>query len=129
MECACGSGQSWSTCCQPYLQHGKAAPTAEALMRSRYVAFVRRDAAYLYRTWAPSTRPSQASLRQLPVTQWLGLQIIRVEAGGVEDTAGVVEFIARWQDGHGVVQSMHEVSRFEREKGRWVYRSGDVNPQ
>ncbi|HAU19042.1 MAG TPA: hypothetical protein DCS72_11975, partial [Marinobacter adhaerens] len=38
-NCPCGSGKSYSECCQP-LHHGEAASTPEALMRSRYAAFV-----------------------------------------------------------------------------------------
>lgn len=44
-------------CCGRYLD-GEAAPTAEALMRSRYTAFALRDEDYLFRTWHPRTRPA-----------------------------------------------------------------------
>ena len=37
--CPCGSGQSYTTCCGPW-HAGVPAPTAEALMRSRYSAYV-----------------------------------------------------------------------------------------
>jgi SEC-C motif-containing protein len=103
------------------LLQGKSAPTAEALMRSRYVAYVRRDGDYLYKTWASTTRPSKASLKQLVPTDWQGLTVIRTELGGLEDESGVVEFIARWRDEQGAWYEMHEVSEFLREKGRWVY--------
>lgn len=90
-------------------------------MRSRYVAYVRRDGDYLYKTWASETRPSKASLKQLAVTDWQGLTVIRTELGGVDDATGVVEFIAHWRDDNGNLQQLHEVSEFVREKGRWVY--------
>lgn len=90
-------------------------------MRSRYAAYVRRDGDYLYKTWANSTRPSKASLKQLAATDWQGLTVIRTERGGADDSTGVVEFIANWRDEHGNLQQMHEVSEFVREKGRWVY--------
>ena len=38
--CPCGSGQAIAECCGRYLDGGEAVPTAEALMRSRYTAFV-----------------------------------------------------------------------------------------
>lgn len=123
MLCECGSGKDWKVCCAPLLLQGKSAATAEALMRSRYVAYVRRDADYLYKTWASETRPSKASLKQLAVTDWQGLTVIRTEQGGAEDEIGVVEFIAHWRDESGNLQEMHEVSEFVREKGRWVYLS------
>lgn len=90
-------------------------------MRSRYVAYVRRDADYLHKTWASSTRPTKASLKQLAPTDWQGLEVIRTELGGETDSKGLVEFIAHWRDESGNLQEMHEVSEFMREKGRWVY--------
>jgi len=121
MNCICGSGNTWKDCCATLLLQGKSAATAEALMRSRYVAYVRRDADYLHKTWATSTRPSKASLKQLAPTDWQGLTIIRTELGGLKDEHGVVEFTARWRDEEGNVHELHEISEFVREKGRWVY--------
>jgi SEC-C motif domain protein len=121
MTCECGSGKTWKVCCAPLLLQGKSAATAEALMRSRYVAYVRRDADYLHKTWASSTRPSKASLKQLAPTDWQGLDVIRVELGGEDDSTGLVEFIAHWRDEQGMMQRLHETSQFVREKGRWVY--------
>src|SRR5690606_20015957 len=40
--CPCGSGERDVRCCLPILR-GEPAPTAEALMRSRYTAYVRHD--------------------------------------------------------------------------------------
>ncbi len=117
--CFCGSEQDFNQCCKPYLQ-GKAAQTAETLMRSRYTAYVKRDGAYLHRTWSQATRPAQSSLARLAPTQWTGLTIIRTEAGGVDDATGIVEFIAHWTE-DGVEKQLHESSQFAREKGRWVY--------
>jgi SEC-C motif-containing protein len=121
--CFCGSELDFSQCCKPYLQ-GKAAPTAQALMRSRYTAYVRRDGAYLHRTWSAATRPSQNSLNQLAPTQWTGLTVIRTEAGDINDSTGIVEFIAHWQETNGTTHQLHETSQFAREKGRWVYVKG-----
>lgn len=94
------------------------APTAEALMRSRYSAYAKRLSAYLLRSWHPDTRPAELSLDGTP--GWEGLTVVRVEAGGVDDERGLVEFVARHDRGE-----LHEVSRFERlgdgDGRRWVY--------
>lgn len=92
-------------------------------MRSRYTAYVRGDGNHLFRTWHPATRP--AEVRPDPAITWLGLEIVRTEAGGPQDDSGLVEFVARYRtaDGDHVLQ---ETSRFERRGGRWVYRDGDV---
>ena len=45
--CPCGSGRAFGACCGPALSGERPAPTAEALMRSRYTAFTLHDTAYL----------------------------------------------------------------------------------
>ena len=54
--CPCGSGRAFTACCGPYLAGTALPETAEALMRSRYTAYARRDGAYLSATWHPTTR-------------------------------------------------------------------------
>lgn len=95
------------------------APTPEALMRSRYSAYVVGLIDYLLATWHPSTAPGELELS--PV-KWIGLEVLRAEVGG---DAGVVEFVARCRVS-GRAQRMHEVSRFVRHEGRWFYIDGTV---
>jgi SEC-C motif-containing protein len=97
-------------------------PDAEALMRSRYCAYLLRDEAYLLATWHATTRPAWLDLSAGPGTQWLGLEVRRHVANG-EDGA-VVEYIARFRIG-GRAQRLHETSRFVREDGRWYYVDGE----
>lgn len=52
LPCPCG-GPSYEACCARF-HRGEEPETAEALMRSRYSAFVKRDVAYLQRTLHPS---------------------------------------------------------------------------
>jgi len=78
----------------------------------------------LHRTWHSSTRPNKKSLLQLPSTAWLGLEIVRTAQGGEQDTAGTVEFIARYHEA-GETKQLHETSRFVREAGKWYYVDGD----
>ncbi|AYF98605.1 YchJ family protein [Protaetiibacter intestinalis] len=120
--CPCGSGRAFAECCGPILA-GEPAPTAEALMRSRFTAFARGDAAHLLRSWHPSTRP--ASLGLDDATVWRRLQLVDTVAGGPDDAEGVVEFRASYRgpDGAGL---LHERSRFVRHEGRWVYLDGEV---
>src|SRR5512139_1238531 len=92
--CPCGSGNAYERCCGRY-HAGPAhlrAPSPEALMRSRYSAYVLGLTDYLLATWHPSTRPAalepwDASLK------WLGLEI-RSHAEA-DENHGTVEFIAR----------------------------------
>lgn len=118
--CPCGSGVAYTRCCQRW-HDGEAAPTAEALMRSRYAAYVLGLNDYLLATWHPTTRP--AELDDTPL-RWLGLEVRRHT---VEDEAhATVEFVARYRaDGRG--HRLHETSRFVREDGRWYYVDGDFS--
>ena len=92
-------------------------------MRSRYVAYVRGRADYLLQTWHPATRPVTLDVDGEPL-RWLGLQVRRVEGGGFGDTAGIVEFVARYKVG-GRAHRLQEVSQFVREEGRWFYREAE----
>lgn len=118
--CPCGSARAYALCCGP-VHAGSPAPTAEALMRSRFSAFARGDAAYLLASWHPETRPADLHLDADVV--WRRLQIVDTVAGGDDDAEGVVEFRASYRDadGGGV---LHERSRFARVEGRWVYVDG-----
>ncbi|WP_027481303.1 YchJ family protein [Deinococcus pimensis] len=119
--CPCGSGEPFGRCCRPRLTGDAPARTAEALMRSRYTAFVLRGEAYLLATWHPSTRPASLGLREEDGPAWLGLTVRRAR-GGPSDTRGTVEFVARFRGG-----TLHETSTFRREEGRWFYVDGDIH--
>lgn len=98
--------------------------TAAGLMRSRFAAFKRADAAWLLRTWHPSTRPAELDLTDNP--RWRGLQIVDTVAGDAGDPTGVVEFRATYLLEDGGVGVLHERSRFVCEDGRWFYVDGDL---
>jgi SEC-C motif-containing protein len=106
------------------------APTPEAVMRSRYSAYALlqgRGAAprslldYLMRTWHPSTAPGDLELGPLA---WTGLDVLHAQASG---DAAVVEFVARHKV-NGRAGKLHEVSRFVREAGAWLYVDGVMAP-
>ncbi|WP_181311786.1 YchJ family protein [Nocardioides campestrisoli] len=118
-KCPCGSGAVYDTCCGRFHRGSERPATAEELMRSRYSAFVMNEPDYLFTTWHPRTRPDHVTLDD--PTEWTGLKILDVVAGGPEDDEGVVEFVARYEGGQ-----LHERSRFARRAGRWMYVDGDV---
>ena len=119
--CPCGRAAAFQACCGRYLGTGVPAPDAESLMRSRYTAFVRGDAAHLLATWHVSQRP--ASLVLDAGVKWLGLEVRRHIP--VDATHAEVEFVARSRlQGRG--QRLHERSRFVREDGHWFYVDGDT---
>jgi SEC-C motif-containing protein len=124
-QCPCGSGDLEVACCGVHLG-GVPAPTALALMRSRYTAFVRSAIEYLMQTHDASTRGSvdRASLATFcRETGWLGLEIVTTERGGEADTDGIVEFIARGVT-NDVPFAQRERSRFRKVDGRGFYVAG-----
>jgi SEC-C motif domain protein len=117
-SCPCGSTASYRSCCGPLHEGQSQARSAAELMRSRYSAFARGDADYLFRTWHPRTRPDDVTVD--PTMTWTGLEVIDTVAGGPDDDRGEVEFTARFEAA-GRAGSLHERSRFERRAGRWFY--------
>lgn len=125
-SCPCGSGQAYNECCYPLIQGAQPAPTAEALMRSRYSAYTQAEIDYIYATTHASQQSKfnrQESLAWARKADWQSLEIVRTEEGGVEDESGVVEFIARYREkGKSVVH--HEIAEFAKEEGRWYFVDG-----
>ena len=123
--CPCrtpADAQPYAACCGRYhagplhLQ----APDAEALMRSRYTAFVRDELDYLRATWHPETRPASLDPNP-PGLKWLGLEVRSHTP--IDGDHATVEFVARHKLG-GRAERLHELSRFVREDGRWLYIDG-----
>ena len=125
--CPCQSGTPLERCCGPLLA-GAPAPTAEALMRSRYTAYARGAIDHVVATHDPATAGDidrEATLRWSKEAEWTGLAIAAKENGGEGDDDGMVEFIARYRAG-GHDLTHHERSRFRRIDGRWFYVDGDI---
>ncbi len=122
-ECPCGSGRAYDECCGRYIDDGAEPATAEALMRARYTAHTRADLDYIARTHDPASREDidrEATRRWAERADWLGLEIVRNEAGGPGDDNGTVEFVAHYRE-HGERRRHHEVATFRREQGQWLF--------
>ncbi len=106
-SCPCGSGRAYPQCCGRW-HGGEPVPDAEALMRSRYSAYVLELRDYLLASWHPDTRPAAdgLGLDEAPGvrTAWLGLEVKSHRATGA-DTAEV-EFVARFRVGGGRAQRL-----------------------
>jgi SEC-C motif domain protein len=128
--CPCGSGATLEACCGKF-HAGTPAPTAEALMRSRYSAYVLGDIDYLVRTHhLPKGEEvdRETAERWSKESEWLGLEVLATEKGGPEDSEGMVEFAARYRAG-GSEHRHHERSTFRRIGGEWRFIDGrEVRP-
>ena len=124
-ECPCCSGELFACCCEPYLTGRIAAPTAQALMRSRYSAYVTGQANYIVATMrgaaaerSDDTRITEASEQ----INWTKLTI--VDAPLAQGETAVVEFIAYYTQ-QGRADKLHERSQFQQIDGRWYYVDGE----
>ncbi|MFN8789896.1 MAG: YchJ family protein [Bdellovibrionales bacterium] len=126
--CDCGSSIDFNECCGPYLTGQAWPPTAEALMRSRYTAFVKSDISYLKKTvgGAAAREFNEAEAKRwASESEWRGLEILSTEKGRPSDSTGTVEFVARYrQDGQDLEH--HEISKFRKDsQGHWMFEDGE----
>ncbi|MBM3395645.1 MAG: hypothetical protein FJY37_13630 [Betaproteobacteria bacterium] len=121
--CPCAPEHKYVACCGRY-HAGEVAPSAEALMRSRYSAYVLGLEDYLLASWHPETRPGLIEQGDGATRRWLGLTIKTCSATDAQHAT--VEFIARVRIGGRAIR-LHETSRFVQEDGRWYYVDGDIH--
>ena len=121
--CPCGSQIPFAACCLPILDDHRRAETAEALMRSRYSAFVQKHEQYILASWHPRTRPKALNFDDHPVV-WLGLEIHESVEGTSNDSTGTVEFTTSYLE-HGQLCKLREKSEFLKEDGLWFYLRGE----
>ena len=129
-DCPCGSGARYAACCGPLHDRTAIAESPEALMRSRFSAFVVGAGDYLVETLAADhpdrAAPAAALARELgrakDKQRFLGLRILYANAAADE---GEVLFFARIFE-KGTDRSFAELSRFVRENGAWRYASGEL---
>ncbi len=121
--CDCGSGELYKDCCGPFHTGHAVAPTAVALMRSRYSAFVYGKINYLVETTFPASRSAdlEGDCRlTCESISWVGLEVVSTSQGGPSDKVGKVEFKASYSE-EGRIKVHHEHSRFRRKGGKWYY--------
>ena len=123
-SCLCGTEKNYASCCGRFIDGYALPDTAEQLMRSRYTAYVNNNFDYLLHTWHPTSRPATLTL-DAPTT-WLGLQIKQYQLQS--QNHATVEFVARYRVA-GKGHRLHEISRFERVAGQWLYVDGSFDQE
>lgn len=125
-QCPCGSEQSFDKCCGPYLSGKANPPTAEALMRARYTAYTKHDVGFVERTNDPKHGEPfdvESAKKWAESAKWQGLEVVRTEQGGENDSRGKVEFIAKFKL-EGEDQMHHEIGNFRKDGGVWYFVDG-----
>lgn len=119
-KCFCDTGLLFKDCCGLYLEKNQKAPTALALMRSRYSAYATHNADYLLETTHVSERQyySKAEiLKWATSNKWQKLEILSF-------TEKTVEFKAYFLDSNHQPQVHYEFSTFRLENNAWYYLDG-----
>lgn len=119
-KCFCDTGLFFENCCGLYLEKEQKAPTALALMRSRYSAYATHNVTYLLATTHSSERgyySKEEILNWATTNQWQKLEILSF-------TENTVEFKAYFLDANGQAQTHYEFSTFKLEEGSWYYVDG-----
>jgi SEC-C motif-containing protein len=154
--CPCGSKKRYMDCCGIYIQKKVSAETPEALMRSRYSAFVEGNILYIRKTMRGPALLGFDKKNFKADTTWLGLEVIATAIDPQNPNLGTVEFKAKYKSkqnkptiakdnvfdtnahiniditngiANGImsdVQTLHEKSQFEKISGKWYYISGDL---
>lgn len=123
-NCPCCSRQQAKNCCIPLIDGKTNATHPEALMRSRYSAYVLKRYDYIFKTYSSNAIKHQSlSIDRLKqsddVDRWCHLQIIKARGD-------VVEFIAFYTMNNAVF-CLHETSTFKTELGEWRYDRGVIH--
>lgn len=119
-KCFCDTGLLFENCCGLYLQNNQKAPSALALMRSRYSGYATHNAEYLLETTHISERKyySKAEiLKWAEANKWQKLEILSF-------TENTVEFKAYFLDSNQKPQVHYEFSTFKFENDAWYYVDG-----
>ena len=144
--CACGSGEPYAACCQPYHLGLRVATSAERLIRTRYSAFAYRLPVYIVNTTHPVNRDYRAD-----TIEWVQLLDARgmfdsfefesLVIGGDEGASADERFLdftvtLRAAENDGGIAAGQELTVSERSRflpnadgSGWLYASGEVRAQ
>lgn len=122
---------NYDECCAPFITGKKKAPTAEALMRSRYAAYVVKNIDYIDQTQIVvenETFNKEEALKWAESSEWKGLEIKKTTKGESNDNTGTVEFVAHYKDlASGTELHHHETSLFQKRDGAWLFKEGQIH--
>lgn len=121
--CPCGSTNNLIDCCLPIIQGKKNATTAEELLRARYTAFTRGEIDFILSSHHTRTR-TEVTRDEIEDwsknSEWLGLNVVQIEAGKNTDQQGIIVFSAKYK-ADGKEHEHWERSLFEKEDGKWKF--------
>ena len=128
--CPCGTGHSYSQCCEPCIRGIRRPLSAEELMRSRYSAYVKAEVEYVMQSTHPEKRGDcdEKAIRSWALNStWEGLEILGTNKGTDEDLEGTVEFKAHFTEDK-IKKNVYENAFFVKLDGKWYYSGSEQKP-
>lgn len=126
--CPCGSATDYAACCETIIKGVRPAATAEQLMRARYAAYAMTEMDFIFASTHPDHRQGydhEGTRTWAENSEWLGLTILNTVKGTAQDSAGEVEFIARFREkGGSQDHEHHEHGQFVKQDGNWYFTDG-----
>lgn len=129
IACPCGTKNPYDVCCKPF-HEGRLPENALKLMRARYSAYARNIPDYIMQTTHPASPQFGDDSAQWACkiadfcshTKFKQLEVLDFQEQG--DFAAVTFFACLIQGGRDA--SFTERSYFEKRKGKWLYRNGQL---
>jgi len=129
-DCPCCSGLPYARCCGPYHRGEREAPDAPSLMRSRFAAYARKEAAYVYRTLHPEhedrKRAETEIMREIrdatSTLKFLRLAVLASDGPDEQGQARVLFYARVFEKGQN--RSFLELSLFRHDGTGWRYLRG-----
>jgi len=129
--CYCFSQKRYDDCCGRFISGQQTPLTPEALMRSRYTAYVTQNIDYIRSTMQDKALANfdyMNALQFASSVKWVGLQVINNRIDNKNTNEGFVEFKATYlHDGN--LQILHEKSKFLKKQHSWYYVDGEIIEQ
>lgn len=120
-RCPCCSEREFDQCCAPILA-GAPAPSAEALVRSRYTAFVMRNLDHVERTHAPEVRDDFNRAEAERLAEECHWHSLHIHSAKETDDVAEVEYVVRLRKDQKIMPRA-SASRFRRKNGEWLFVS------
>lgn len=125
--CFCNSKKDYCNCCEPIHLAKINAQTPEQLMRSRYSAYVLKNAKYIYKTYASEKRAENPVKDIKDFADSCRFTKLTIVDSAHEEKQGFVEFKANYFY-QNLYCELSEKSRFIKEDNQWRYLDGVIYP-
>ena len=129
INCHCGSNKTYQTCCKPYHDLTKNIPTPEALLRTRFSAYVLKLTSFIQSTMLPpALLQFDENVIKTGFTKYIKLTILDQQIISPDKEATITFEVSYQEHPHdSITQKFLETSIFKKVNKKWFYIDGVVN--